>query len=475
MRKKTIDNFFSIDKKLYLLLITSLFYLNHCVIEIPFKPIKVKGIPKYRNIKLEEPILDTNLTIKFNKSFLSSQGKATLNTNYLFLANIKIGSNSQSFNLLLDTGSYILWVPNKDSVDKYKIKNHYNPSQSTTSSYTEQSFEQKYGTGYCSGYYYIDNIVYTDNKKFRMAFGVADKTEFEVEDCDGIIGLAHMYYDESLSFIYMMKNAKVIDSLSFSFKFEGDIDIPMSGKLILGKHKDFSSNSTVTCPLISKGTSSDIYWACQVSSFIIQKSNTTAISNRNFDIIFDTGTNMIMLPLSYYEDLKSDIRKFGCNIVLNDKYYQIECSKSNPIEFKFQINGNNLSLPVDLCYYDYSNTKIRSLVLFTDDFYIFGSPFFLAYHTLFDKEGEKLHFYPSISSDIDYGPNSDDSGPNDSKKHSSDDDALTFVSVLCITIAAIIILAIVGYLIYRCLKWRRAKKEAMDFPSSNYGYNNILI
>ena len=86
-----------------------------------------------------------------------------------------------------------------------------------------------------------------------------------------------------------------------------------------------------------------------------------------------------------------------------------------------------------------------------------------------------MHFYPSISSDIDYGPNSDDSGPNDSKKHSSDDDALTFVSVLCIIIAAIIILAIVGYLIYRCLKWRRAKKEAMDFPSSNYGYNNILI
>ena len=232
-----------------MLLITSFFYLNHCVIEIPFKPIKVKGIPKYRNIKLEEPFVDKNLTIKFNKRFLSSQGKATLNTDYLFLANIKLGSNRQSINLVLYTGSYILWVPKKDSIDKHKIENHYNPSQSTTSFFTQQSFEQNYGTGCCSGYYYIDNIEYTDNKKFKMAFGAADETDFEVEGSDGIIGLAHKYYEESLSFIYMLKNAKVIDSLCFSFKFDGNIKAPMSGKLILGKHKDFSSSKTKSCPL----------------------------------------------------------------------------------------------------------------------------------------------------------------------------------------------------------------------------------
>ena len=451
MRKKTIDNFFSIDKKLYLLLITSLFYLNHCVIEIPFKPIKVKGIPKYRNIKLEEPILDTNLTIKFNKSFLSSQGKATLNTNYLFLANIKIGSNSQSFNLVLDTGSYILWVPNKDSVDKYKIKNHYNPSQSTTSSYTEQSFEQKYGTGYCSGYYYIDNIVYTDNKKFRMAFGVADKTEFEVEDCDGIIGLAHMYYDESLSFIYMMKNAKVIDSLSFSFKFDGSIKAPMSGKLILGKHNDFSSSKTKSCPLKSTGSTSDIYWTCEVSSFIVKNSGSKAQSNKKYDIIFDTGTNMIMLPLGYYQDLQSNIKKLGCTTIFSNNYYLIQCPIDNPLEFVFTINGNDFPIPIELSYYRYSNTLIRSMVLFTDDFYIIGSPFFLAYHTLFDKENEQLQFLP---------------------QDFSDNEISTF-SIVAIVLVVIVIIIISGFLIYRCIKWRRSKREAGDIPSSNYyGYNN---
>ena len=472
MRNNNLKNLLLTNKMLYFYLIISIFYRDNCIVEIPFKPVKVKGIPKYRNIKLEEPQVDSDLTI-FNKAIFSSQGETTLDNNLLFIGSIKIGSNNQPFNLVLDTGSSILWVPKKGSVDQYKIENHYNPDQSSTSSNTKQSFEQKYGTGSCSGYYYSDNIVYVENKKFKMIFGAADKTDFEVEGADGIIGLAHKYYEESLSFIYMLKSSKVIDSLSFSFKFEGEINVPMSGKLILGKHKDFSSNSTVTCPLISTGSTSDIYWACEVSSFIIQKSNTTAISNRNFDIIFDTGTNFLMLPLRYYEDLRSDINKFGCNFVLNGGYYQIECPKSSPIEFKFKINGNVLPLPVDLCYYTYSNTKIRSLVLFTDDFYIFGSPFFLAYHTLFDKEGEKLHFYSSNPSDIDNGPNSDDSDPNNSKRQNNDD-GLTFADILYISIVAICVIAIVGYLIYRCLKWRRAKREALDFPSSNYG-DRILI
>ena len=449
MKKKNIYNFFSIDKKLYLLLITSFFYLNHCVVEIPFKPIKVKGIPKYRNIKLEEPLLDANLSIKFNKTILSSQGEAKLSTDLLFLANIKIGSNSQPFNLVLDTGSYILWVPNKGSDDKHKIENHYNPSQSTTSSYTEQSFEQKYGTGYCSGYYYIDNIVYTGNKKFKMAFGVADKTDFGVEGSDGIIGLAHKYYEESLSFIYMLKNSKVIDSLSFSFKFDGSIKVPMSGKLILGKHNDFSSSKTKSCPLKSTGTSSDIYWTCEVSSFIVKNSGSKAESNKKYDIIFDTGTNMIMLPLGYYQDLQSSIKKLGCSTIFSNNIYLIQCPIENPLEFVFKINGNDFPIPIELSYYRYSNTLIRSMVLFTDDFYIIGSPFFLAYHTLFDKENEQLQFLPQDFSD----------------------NEISVFSIVAIAFVVIIIIIVSGFLIYRCIKWRRLKIEAGDIPSSNYyGY-----
>ena len=82
----------------------------------------------------------------------------------------------------------------------------------------------------------------------NMKFGVADNTDFEVNGADGIIGLAHMYYDSSLSFIHNLKNSKIIDSLSFSFLFEGEIDVPMSGKLILGKHKNFSNKNVTTCP-----------------------------------------------------------------------------------------------------------------------------------------------------------------------------------------------------------------------------------
>ena len=53
-----------------------------------------------------------------NRTIFINEGKTILNTGILFLGNIKIGSNSQSFNLVFDTGSYIIWVPKLDSNDR---------------------------------------------------------------------------------------------------------------------------------------------------------------------------------------------------------------------------------------------------------------------------------------------------------------------------------------------------------------------
>ena len=34
------------------------------------------------------------------------------------------------------------------------------------------------------------------------------------------------------------------------------------------------------------------------------------------------------------------------------------------------------------------------------EYYVIGSPFFFAFHTLFDKESEKLHFYPENNENL---------------------------------------------------------------------------
>ena len=457
MTNKNIKNYILIKEKLYFVLFISLFYMNYCYIEIPFKPLKVRGISKYRNITFDEPLINNNKKL-FNTTILTSEGGTKLNDNFLFLGTIKIGSNNQQFNLVLDTGSYIIWVPKQGSKDKYTITNHFDPSKSTSSTNTKQSFTQKYGTGYCDGYYYKDNILYIGSNKANMKFGVADNTDFEVNGADGIIGLAHMYYDSSLSFIHNLKNSKIIDSLSFSFLFEGEIDIPMSGKLILGKHKHFSNKNVTTCPLINKGETTDIYWACEISSVVIENLNSEkSTSNKKYNIIFDTGTNRIMLPLAYYEDLKSKIKKYGCSGIRESSGYLIECPNNSPIQFSFKINGYIYTLPLEFSYYSYYNNRIRSLVIFTDEFAIIGSPFFVVFHTLFDKDNEKLRFYTEYKNIV--------------KK-----DSMSFATIIGIIAVVLVVLIILGCLIYRIVIWKRAKRAANDIPSSNYtGYNNNFL
>ena len=79
--------------------------------------------------------------------------------------------------------------------------------------------------------------------------------------------MAHDYdfdeYDESMSFIHMLKEYKITDSKSFSIKFGEDLDSGVSGKLFIGKHKDFLSNKTVVAPLVNSWKK-DIFWKCTI-------------------------------------------------------------------------------------------------------------------------------------------------------------------------------------------------------------------
>ena len=137
--------------------------------------------------------------------------------------------------------------------------------------------------------------------------------------------------------------------------------------------------------------------------------------------------------------------------------YLIECPNNSPIQFSFKINGYIYTLPLEFSYYSYYNNRIRSLVIFTDEFAIIGSPFFVVFHTLFDKDNEKLRFYTEYKNIV--------------KK-----DSMSFATIIGIIAVVLVVLIILGCLIYRIVIWKRAKRAANDIPSSNYtGYNNNFL
>ena len=344
------------------------------------------------------------------------EGVTKINSNHLFLANIKIGSESQPFRLILDTGSSITWVAdiNSKTEGTSKISNSFDPTSSSTCIVLPELFDIKYGTGECSGYYCVDTIKYLNNKQFRIKLGLAKKALFDFEEADGIIGLSRFDENMETSFINRLYTEKVIDNRMFSLKFaSNNLHIPM-GKMFIGKHYDFNKKNSFSCDLLENNEESKYFWTCELKSFGLVNNNYLISSNYSVNIIFDTGTNFIFLPFEYIKEIEPNLNKVGCKVVeFKDEnnegnnfeafglinQYRLICSAYDLPKIQFLLGNTSFIIPNHLAFY-VEGGLAYSYILFVltknknENPYIFGSPFFMSYHTLFDNDNKKLEFYP---------------------------------------------------------------------------------
>ena len=375
-----------------------------CLLEFPIEIINSKISSKYSSYKESQKIF-------------IEEGVTKINSNHLFLANIKIGSESQPFRLLLDTGSSITWIAdiNSQIEGETKISNRFDPSSSKTCIVLQEMFNIKYGTGERSGYYCIDTIKYLNNKQFRIKLGLAKKALFDFEEADGIIGLSRFNENMETSFINRLYTEKIIDNRMFSLKFaSNNLHIPM-GKMFIGKHNDFNKKNAFSCDLLENDEDSKYFWTCQLKYFALVNNNIQLISNNyTINIIFDTGTNFIFLPFEYIKEIEPDLNKLGCRIVEfkeatkegNNfealglaKEYRLICSSYDLPKIQFKLGNTTFIIPNHLAFYN-DRGLAYSYILFVltnnkgGNPYIFGSPFFMSFHTLFDNDNKKLEFYP---------------------------------------------------------------------------------
>jgi len=87
-------------------------------------------------------------------------------------------------------------------------------------------------------------------------------------------------------------------------------------KLFIRKHDDFSSSDTVKCPLIYSKIKPTLnsFWTCKLSKFGLKNYNNIIknSNDRDTDVIFDSGTNVIIFPIVYLEDIRKDLKDFEC-------------------------------------------------------------------------------------------------------------------------------------------------------------------
>ena len=382
----------NIKNKIHITSFILLSYLSliNCIIEFPLTYKNIKGASKKNIIKPKKSYSEPSNSFRLLETISYEEGPLTLNDHYYFLAPVTIGSNNEKFNLILETGSNFLWVvQGRTRSSSIRVSRSYNPSSSKSSKNTGEPFQINYGSsGTVSGTYYTDNFKFMDNKIFSMKFGAANRISISGNsygNADGVIGLGHYYEDEQLSFMHMLKQYNITDSKIFSIKLDNDVDIKegATGKLYIGKHEDFFSNNTVTCPLIKNNEESDVYWNFQLDGISLKQSNKEINSSRSINVILETATNVLILPYEYLTDIEKDLKDMNCESYresIFSSYYEIRCSGEIDTlpDFRLNINGTILTIPAKYAF-ELSEVNYYSNVYFTrsEELYIIGSPLYL--------------------------------------------------------------------------------------------------
>ena len=425
-----------IKNKIYFISLIFLSYLAliNCLIELPLTYKNIKGLAKKNIIKAKKSDSETSKFYRLGETISYEEGDITVNNNYYFLTTVKIGSNDEKYNLILETGSSDLWVVQRrvgGFNSPIRVNRYYNPTSSSSSNNTGETFTLNYGSaGSVTGTYYIDQFKYIGNKNFNMKFGVANRISITGDgygNADGVLGLGHYYQNDQLSFMHMLKQYDVTDSKIFSIKLDSDIDMEegATGKLYIGKHEDFSSKNSVTCPLIKVSNETEIFWNFQINGIGFKQSNKEIKSTKTFNVILETATNYLLLPYEYLNDIVNDLAEMNCEPYqeYRGSYYEIMCPGEIDIlpDFQLNINGTILTIPAKYAF-GLSMVNYYSNIYFTtsEELYIIGSPFLFAYHTLFDGDNEKLHFYPNFEEKDDKKENENEKEKENEKENENE-------------------------------------------------------
>ena len=411
------------------------------------------------NQKVEEVPVKTIFGTKMIRRVIEEpddiSGNISKVTNSLFVAPIKIGG--QDFNVILDTGSVNLWVPKIGSKDQAIIAHHYDPSKSSSSSSTSETFEIQYGTGSTKGNYYSDYINFITNSAYNVLFGAAIETVFDVEGADGIMGLAKNYSQYMYSAIWTMNAKGYIPEKSFSFKYLENNNVEM---YIGGEHDDFSDTKhTATCQLLHKSVYDNLLWTCKLYNFGFLNNdftrNTTVSCGYNF--LFDTGSNVMRLPKETLNSILKQPYYFGCEKSSEGSIDYLICPTDNLPNIYIEV-GDHYFIINSYEVFDKikGNENYRKLrVQFMDvQVSLIGQPFFMIFHTKFDYENKVLKFHTTDEKAMIYSY----AKPNDDEATHFDPDGIVtswfnektviIIAIVASCIAVIFIIVI----IVRCSK-----------------------
>ena len=245
---------------------------------------------------------------------------------------LQVGTPPQSFDVIYDTGSSNIWVPNT----KFASHAVFNSSLSSTYVADGTPFAIHYGSGPVSGHVSTDTI----------SFGGLTVTNQQFAEVDTVSGLGQLYLQGKFDGIFglgfdtiaennipgpieKLVNDGTLDEPMFSFYLGSS---PAGGEITFGGvNRAHFSGEIDYVPVTRRG-----YWQLALDGVNV---NTTSVVSTTVPAIVDSGTSLIAGPSTQIAMLAEAV---GATMIL-DGYYSIGCGATGP-SVTFAIGDKSYSI-----------------------------------------------------------------------------------------------------------------------------------
>ncbi|KAI0439149.1 acid protease [Xylaria telfairii] len=330
-----------------------------------------------------------------------------------YLAELTIGTSTggsqQVIDVLIDTGSFELWVnPNCSASsipDFCEAFGHYNPALSSTSQkVNNDGFSIKYGSGRVMGPYYKDDIYISGVRIQDQQFGVANSSELV---WFGIMGLGHGQGNGFINY------PLVIDSLAAqgftnTKLFSMDLGRQVSpGAVITGEMTFGGVNTNSYAGMLKKVPTdpSDPHYKITLNSLGHRAPGANAStpfvdSSLPLPLIVDSGTTLSMLPEPLVSKLAAQFPGAKSD---GTGGYRVDCAYQNQtgtVDFEFLTTDGTVT--INVAYSDFIWKTGGDCFLgawFSDKIgtFILGDSFLRGAYVAFDQTNNALFMSNRLS------------------------------------------------------------------------------
>jgi len=302
-----------------------------------------------------------------------------------------VGTPGQKINVIWDTGSSNLWVPNTRPWVATTWHNIYKHKKSSTYVANGTEFKIMYGSGPVSGYYSADTVSFAGFELPGFKFAEVNDYSglgmaYRFGKFDGILGLGwdHISVGGVPTVMKALVESKQLDEPVFGF-YLGNNKV---GELEIGgvDPKHYSGDFTYV-PLCT-----ETYWGVELDGVNL---GSEGISNTKMAIV-DSGTSLLAGPTA---EVKAIAEKLGATSVMG-RAYAVDCSKAVP-SLTFTLGGKEFALAKEDLILQQSGSQcilgLMGIEVPSGPLWILGDVFMRKYYVKFDWGQKRLGLASAVA------------------------------------------------------------------------------